>query len=191
MEIALVKAVREALCAGLNEHGGGFLPEQICLCPRAAAASCYVGDGAGDPAKRSGGKAGLTFPNVLNAPLVDRTWEKDGWLLFALTDAFYDAAVEAVVRLLPYPPEDGGNYAQNRMMALARKPRTGVPKDASVQRAVWLAICMTARPSLQPAAERALLTMGGTLSPALRSGLLQQCGSVGNAAARLLHTINQ
>lgn len=192
MEITLVKAVQQALCTGLNECSHARLTaEQIHLCPRAAAASCYVGEDAKAFAKQYQDGQGLAFPMVRNVPLVAEVWECNDWLLFAFTDAFYDAAVEELAKLLPYPTDDAGNYAENRMLALARKPQMGVARESSVQRALWLAVCMTARPSLRDAAERALLTMGAALAPKARMELLRRCGSVGDAAARLLHMMDQ
>lgn len=110
----------------------------------------------------------------------------NGWLLFDLSDAFYNALTEHVFVAYPPPDSDLGRHAINRMLVLARHGGTGCPNIPALQRALLLCVCAGKNRSSLEQAERAVCSMFRSVPPKERSALLEQSGALGNACARLL-----
>jgi len=128
------------------------------------------------------------FLPVLGVLPVARVRAENGWLLFTLTDALYDAAIDAVRDALQKPTSDCESYALNRMLSLARHDGTTCPKDAVAQRAWLLTLLLLddARPAAIARAEEALLTMQHHLMPRER---LDGFGALADAASRILYSV--
>ncbi len=125
------------------------------------------------------------FPAMLGVPAVRTVTPKNGWLLFAFTDAFYDACVLETCAALPEPTEDGGSYALNRMLTLARQAGEGCPHNADIQRALWLMLGAAYGHTSADEAARAVLRMLHPLPPQVRMEARRTCGGVASACARL------
>lgn len=110
----------------------------------------------------------------------------NGWLLFDLSDAFYNSLTEHVLVAYPPPESDLGRYAVNRMLVLARHGGTGCPNIPALQRALLLCVCAGKNRSSLEQAERAVRSMFRSIPPKERPALLEQSGALGNACARLL-----
>lgn len=111
----------------------------------------------------------------------------NGWLLFNLSDAFYNALTEQVNAELPPPASDLGRHAINRMLVLARHGGTGCPNIPALQRALLLCVCAGKSRSALEQAERAVCSMFRSVPPKERPALLEQSGALGSACSRLLY----
>jgi len=139
------------------------------------------------------------FGTLFGAPLLERVEYNNGHLLFAFTPAFYTAAMEEAIARYPLPegaypqqPEQGA-LAFYRMQSFIRKGPAHCPDYPPVQQALWLALGIPERITNKRLLKLriletadALLTMGQGLPPRERPLLYAHCGSVGNAAARLM-----
>jgi hypothetical protein len=110
----------------------------------------------------------------------------NGWLLFDLSDAFYNALTEHVLAAYPPPESDSGRHAVNRMLVLARHGGTGCPSIPALQRALLLCVCAGKNRSSLEQAERTANAMFRSIPPKERPALLEQSGALGDACARLL-----
>jgi hypothetical protein len=126
------------------------------------------------------------FGSLWGAPLVETVRAVNGWLLFGFTPAFYDALVSQVNASLPLPEEDGGVYAVNRMLALARHTGGGCPNLTAARRALLLAVSAHRSPAAYQRALRAAETLFSSVPPRDRPALLSRSGALGGALARLL-----
>lgn len=97
------------------------------LCPRDAAVSCYLAPSTASADLGNALSQQDAFSPLLGVSPVKNVARKNGWLLFTLTDAFYDAAMRHVICTLPYPDTDDGCHVQNRMMLLAQKAPAPCP----------------------------------------------------------------
>ena len=119
----------------------------------------------------------------LTAALADCPWvrevkERNGWLLFYLSDAWFDRLI-AWARALDTRPT--GSYLENRMAILARKGDAPCPEAEEVRRALWAAYLAFRRGFWRASDERLALTMTHGLTGADRIALENRCGSVAAA----------
>ncbi len=110
----------------------------------------------------------------------------NGWLLFELSRAFYDALTAWIIAELPPPASDLGRYALNRILVLARRDGTGCPDDPALRRALLLCVCAGQSRTALERAERAATTMFHAIEPNRRPALMNASGALGSACARLL-----
>ncbi|MEG1525286.1 MAG: hypothetical protein RR224_07990 [Clostridia bacterium] len=175
MEITIWLRVREIIACTLT----GVRIEQIKIPAKHAAVSVYW------PCKDVVDVA--AFAPLLGVPLVAAVECKDDWLLFRLTDAFYSACVDEVLRTLPPVEEDRGEYTLNRMLCFAGKHGTGCPADAQIQRALWLTLGAQSGLGAKRSAQQALLTLAIDCLPKERMTRMDTCGALADACARLLY----
>ncbi len=139
------------------------------------------------------------FTPVCGVSPVSACRMRDDFLLFTVSLPLLDAAMAEACAALPPAREDCASLALNRMLLLARKGPAPCPDAPGVRRALWLSLglCTGPQDGAPPrfaslphrlrAAEEALLTMLSDTPPRLRPALAAQCGSVAEAAARLLY----
>ena len=113
-------------------------------------------------------------------PQVREVRAKNGWLLFFLSDSWFDGLIRWARGLDTRP---GGSYVENRMAILARKGDAPCPESEDVRRALWAAYLAYRRGFWREADERAVLTMTHALTGAERIALENRCGG---AAAAIL-----
>lgn len=115
-------------------------------------------------------------------PQVREVREKNGWLLFWLSDGWFDALIAWAVNLDTRP---GGSYVENRMAILTRKGMAPCPNAEPVRRALWAAFMAYRRGFWREADERLVLTMTHELTGTDRIGLENRCGGVAAAILKL------
>lgn len=192
--------VRAELAKALSAASGREVPPEWMDC---VALGCHVRTAAPIRLREDAGRLAARLSEggpgeLLGAPLVERIGHNGGHLLFTLTPAFFTAAARLAVESLPPPAPLWGvpgesAYAAVRMGMLARKPWAPCPADPAVRMALWRAMGIPERLS-EPGplrlrlseAARALLTMTHHVPPRDRTALIDRCGGVGAAAARLL-----
>ena len=185
--------VRSAIAAGLAEQLQiPVSADRIRLPARGAAAGCAIAVSLNADAARWAEQLDAVrdrFPTVWGAPLLAAVHEKNGWLLFDLSDALYAAAADRLAEAADPIPADHGCYPLHRLRMLARYPSAGCPADAAVQTALLLCLAANEAPTdaNRARAEEALLSMAYHLPPAARTALLVRCGAVARAAAGLLY----
>lgn len=164
---------RRAIAAGLP----GVTEADVRIPARHAAISVY--------APEAPLAAAEAFPTVLGVPMVRTVGRQNGWLLFTLTDKFYDACVREICGVLPKPPDDCGSFARNRMLALARQAGEGCPHNAHIRRALWLWLGAAYGYVSKTEAERAFLRMLYPLPVRERMQARRSLGQMADACARL------
>lgn len=181
MRIALWQMTRETLSGLIQPYlDGPIPPEQIRLPGKRYAAGFYDPEGR-LPDDCAGGE-------LLGVPLVQAVVHQGNWACFTLTDVFYARCVAYVQERLPLPEEDGNCFILNRMLALSRKGGTGCgcPPEGKVQRALWLLLGGEESPAIRRAGEEAFLSMTLHLPPRNRQALLNECGDMADACARMI-----
>ena len=118
--------------------------------------------------------------NAAPCPQVRAVRAKNGWLLFFLSDSWFDGLIRWAQGLDTRPC---GSYVENRMAILARKGDAPCPESEDVRRALWAAYLAYRRGFWREADERAVLTMTHALAGAERIALENRCGG---AAAAIL-----
>ena len=108
--------------------------------------------------------------------------EKNGWLLFYLSDAWFDRLIAWAATLDTQPT---GSYVENRMAILARKGMAPCPAAEDVRRALWAAYLAFRRGSWREADERLVLTMTHGVRDADRIALENRCGGAAAAISKL------
>jgi hypothetical protein len=135
----------------------------------------FVPGGAAEAAQRLNG--------ALDAcPRVRAVEEKNGWLLFFLSNAWFDGLIAWTKTLDARPC---GSYLENRMAILARKGDRPCPDAEPVRRALWAAYLAYRRGFWQATDERLCLTMTHHLMGADRIELENRCGGVAAAILKL------
>ena len=127
-----------------------------------------------------------SFGSLYGAPLLAGIREVNGWLLLDFSPAFFDALVQRINASIPLPPEDGGDYALNRMLALARHGGSGCPDHPAFHRALLLGIAAFESRAAAFRAAQAAVALFRAVPPRLRPELLSRSGALGSALARLL-----
>ncbi len=115
-------------------------------------------------------------------PQVREVREKNGWLLFYLSNAWFDQLI-AWVKALDTRPT--GSYVENRMTILMRKGDAPCPDAEPVRRALWAAYLAYRRGFWRAADERTVLTMTHQLTGMDRIALENRCGGAAAAIYKL------
>ena len=115
-------------------------------------------------------------------PQVREVREKNGWLLFWLSDLWFDGLI-AWAKALDTRP--AGSYVENRMAMLMRKGDGPCPDAEPVRRALWASYLAYRRGSWREADERLVLTMTHGLNGAERIALEDRCGGAAAAIYKL------
>lgn len=173
IRFSLAEAASGAFCC----H---FDASRVHIPARHAAASLRLPNGTPDS------PAQVISARLYGVELIESCRVVNGWLLFELTRAFYDALTGQVIAELPPPASDFGRHALNRMLVLARHEGAGCPNVAALQRALLLCVCAGKSPASLMRAERAARTMFHSIEPKQRPALLNASGALGKALARLL-----
>ena len=129
---------------------------------------------------RGGAPAAARRLNEAPCPQVREVRERNGWLLFLLSDEWFDGLIRWAKGLDTRP---GGTYVENRMAILARRGDAPCPEAEPVRRALWAAYLAYRRGFWRAADERLVLTMTHGLAGAERIALEDRCGG---AAAAIL-----
>ena len=173
MAFDAISDIRRALGSPL-----GLSPARVRVPARAHAAGCYF---PGDAVPSAD-----AFGALYGTPLVAGVLRAGDWLLFTLTDAFYDACVARALLLPPPPDNSGFVHAVDRMRHLARHGGAGCPRVPALQSALLLALCAHGG---RGDYARACLALEGAFSAvpvAARPALTAVSGEFGDACARLL-----
>ena len=131
---------------------------------------------------RGGAEAAAQKLNAAPCPQVREVRAKNGWLLFFLSDEWFDGLI-AWARGLDTRP--GGSYLENRMAILARKGDAPCPESEDVRRALWASYLAFRRGSWRAADQRLALTMTHALTGAERIALEDRCGGAAAAIQKL------
>jgi hypothetical protein len=115
-------------------------------------------------------------------PQVREVRARNGWLLFFLSDAWFDGLITWARGLDTRP---AGSYLENRMAMLARKGDGPCPEAEPVRRALWQAYLAYRRGAWRAADERLCLIMTHGLPGAERIALENRCGGVAAAIFKL------
>lgn len=135
----------------------------------------FVQGGAAEAARRLNGA-------LPACPPVRAVRERNGWLLFWLSNDWFDQLI-AWARALDTRP--GGSYVENRMAMLLRKGDAPCPDAEPVRRALWAAYLAFRRGFWREADERAVLTMTHELTGMDRIALENRCGGAAAAILKL------
>ena len=177
--------IRTRLAEALGGALGTAVGERAVRLPtRSADASAHLPPGF-DPAPALSSDYG----SLWGAPLVSGVRLENGWLLFTLSDALFDALVVQVNASLPLPENDGGEHALNRLLVLGRHGGEGCPALPPFRRALLDAICASQSPAAYRRAVRAAETLFHSIPPRERPALLDRSGAYARALARLLGSV--
>lgn len=105
--------------------------------------------------------AGARSCTIFGAGLLKSVTEKNGWILFDLDSAAFDAYAHSLPEVRPgaVTKDPGASYVDYRMDMLLRHPDAPVPDREPVKRAVLTASCACARGKWTLQDERTVLTM--------------------------------
>ena len=166
----------EALAAWVSEvTGTAILPGDFRL-PRdegQLSLGTFVPGGAEEAAERLNGAL---------CPEVRAVRAKNGWLLFWLSDAWFDGLLAWAKGLDTRP---AGSYLENRMAILARQGDAPCPAAEDVRRALWGAYLAYRRGFWRAADERLALTMTHGRKGMDRIALESRCGGAAAAILKL------
>ena len=115
-------------------------------------------------------------------PQVREVRERNGWLLFFLSNSWFDGLI-AWARSLDTRP--GGSYVENRMAMLMRKGDAPCPDAEPVHRALWATYLAYRRGFWREADERLVLTMTHDETGTDRIALENRCGGAAAAIYKL------
>ncbi len=131
---------------------------------------------------QSGAEVAARRLNEALCPQVRQVREKNGWLLFFLSDPWFDRLIAWAKALGTRP---AGTYVENRMGILVRKGDSPCPDAEDVRRALWSAYMAWRRGFWRAADERAVLSMTHGRRGAERIALENRCGGVAAAILKL------
>ena len=120
--------------------------------------------------------------NAAPCPQVRAVRAKNGWLLFFLSDRWFDGLIAWAKGLDTRP---AGTYLENRMAILARKGDAPCPESEDVRRALWASYLAFRRGFWREADQRLVLTMTHALTGADRIALENRCGGAAAAIYKL------
>ena len=133
----LYSALTEALAAWVGAATGTAVRPEDFRLPRdegQLSLAAFVQDGAAEAAEK--------LRDALPAcPQVREVREKNGWLLFWLSNAWFD---ELIAWAKALDTRSGSSYVENRMAMLMRKGDAPCPDAEPVRRALWTAFWRTA-----------------------------------------------
>ena len=115
-------------------------------------------------------------------PQVRAVQERNGWLLFWLSDRWFDGLI-AWAKELDTKPAD--SYVENRMGILMRKGDAPCPEAEDVRRALWASYLAWRRGFWRDADERLVLTMTHGALGMKRIALENRCGGAAAAIRKL------
>ena len=174
----LYSALTEALAAWVSAAAGTAVKPSDFRLPRdegQLSLGAFVQGGA----KEAAAKLNEDLPAC---PQVRAVREKNGWLLFWLSNAWFDGLIVWAKALDARP---GGSYVENRMATLMRKGDAPCPDAEPVRRALWTAFMAYRRGFWREADERAVLTMTHQETGMDRIALENRCGGAAAAIQRL------
>ncbi len=129
------------------------------------------------------GEAARKLTDHLSAcPQVRAVRENRGWLLFWLSNAWFDELIAWAAALDIRPT---GSYVENRMAILARRGMAPCPDAEPVRRALWAAYLAFRRGAWRKADERLILTMTHGETGMNRIALENRCGGAAAAIVKL------
>ena len=184
-ETSLLKALAESIAVGLSHSYGIEVPPSRVKMP-ARGAEAGVAVSSGIAAEKLAAPSGESFPAVCGVSAIDAVRYENGWLLFTVSEAFFQAIIDST-KMLPLPADDGEKLALNRLLALRRHRGTGCPDRETVREALWLCACAAEGRSAVSRAEKAVLSMFDGVVPKERPALYDLCGETADAACRLLN----
>ena len=174
----LYRTLSEALAAWVSDVTGTAVRADAFRVPRAQgqlSLGTFVRGDAADASRR------LT-EHLPACPSVRAVRAQNGWLLFFLSDAWFDGLI-AWARELDTRP--AGSYVENRMGILMRKGDAPCPDAEDVRKALWAAYLAYRRGFWRAADERAVLTMTHGATGPERIALENRCGSAAAAILKL------
>ena len=115
-------------------------------------------------------------------PQVRAVRERNGWLLFFLSDRWFDGLI-AWAKALDTQPT--GSYLENRTSMLMRRGEAPCPDAEPVRRALWAAYLAYRRDFWRESDERLALTMTHGFTGAERIALENRCGGAAAAIRKL------
>ncbi len=131
---------------------------------------------------RGNAEAAARQLNEALCPQVRQVREQNGWLLFWLSDRWFDGLIAWAKALNTRP---AGTYVENRMDILSRKGDAPCPASEDVRRALWAAYHAYRRGFWRAADERLALTMTHAKTGTDRIELENRCGGVAAAIQKL------
>ena len=172
----LYAALTEELAAWVRAVTGTTVAPEAFRVPRQEgqlSLGAFVQDGAGEAAEKLNGTP---------CPQVREVRERNGWLLFWLSDEWFEGLIHWAKGLDTRP---GGSYVENRMAILARKGDAPCPAAEGVRRALWAAFLAYRRGFWRAEDERAALTMTHGARGMDRIELENRCGGAAAAILKL------
>lgn len=112
------------------------------------------------------------------ASILEAMTEKNGWLLFTFSPAFWEKLLALGQSLPPASPQ---TYWGNRLHMLSRKGAAPCPRDPQVQETLLLAFWAWGTERYPKNLPQKLLTLTHASPPTYRLFLESQCGSVARA----------
>ena len=131
---------------------------------------------------RGGAQEAACKLNEALCPQVRQVRERNGWLLFFLSDSWFDGLIRWAKGLDTRP---AGTYAENRMSILARKGDAPCPDQEAVRQALWAAYLAFRRGFWREADDRLVLAMTHGLAGTERIALENRCGGAAAAIQKL------
>ena len=174
----LYAALTGKLAAWVNSAAGASVKPEAFRIPRdegQLSLGAFVLGGAGEAARK-------LEASLEKCPDLRMVKEKKGWLLFYLSNTWFDGLI-AWARTLDVRP--AGSYLENRMAVLVRKGDAPCPDQESVRRALWAAFLAYRRQSWRDSDERMVLAMTHGLTGEDRIALENRCGGVAAAIIKL------
>lgn len=120
--------------------------------------------------------------SLVDCPQIRAVEEKNGWLLFYLSDGWFNELI-AWAKALDTRP--AGSYLENRMAILMGRGDSPCPEAESVRRALWAAYLSYRRGFWRAEDERAALTMTHGATDSARIELENRCGGAAAAILKL------
>ena len=174
----LYEALTERLAAWVNSASGACVKPEAFRVPRdegQLSLGIFVRGGAREAVRKLEASLG-------ECPDLREVKVKNGWLLFFLSDAWFDGLIAWAGTLDVRP---AGSYLENRMSVLMRKGDAPCPDWEPVRRALWAAFLAYRRRSWRDSDERLVLAMTHGLTGEDRVELENRCGSVAAAIIKL------
>ena len=172
----LYAALTEELAGWVRAVTGATVAPEAFRVPRQEgqlSLGAFVQGGAGEAAEKLNGTP---------CPQVREVRERNGWLLFWLSDEWFEGLIQWAKGLDTRP---GGSYVENRMAILARKGDAPCPDSEDVRQALWASYLAYQRGFWRAADERTVLTMTHALTGGERIALENRCGGAAAAIQKL------
>ena len=182
MEKPVSLLIRSALAGGIAEAAARPVTEREIRLPARGADAAWpgairLGLDAKALAKKLNADASCFAPLFGILPIGSVT-EKNGWLLFTLNKALFDAALTADARPLPPERPDDGEL-RLKLFMLARHDPQNIPDDPDLRRAILMLWALEESPS-RARAEKAvsvLLEAPGAVPPMERPAYTKRLGA--------------